>query len=139
MSDTDQFDDQGILARTLWGEARNQGITGMTAIACVVLNRVNSGITWWGTNVRDACLKPFQFSCWLKSDPNRALLIGVTEDDYQFAKAIDISANAMLGGFPDITNAATSYYVKTMPHPPKWAEGKEPCAEIGSHVFYKDV
>ena len=33
------FDTQGVLARTLWAEARSQGSEGMHAVANVILNR----------------------------------------------------------------------------------------------------
>ena len=29
-----------VLARTIWGEARGEGTSGMSAVACVVINRV---------------------------------------------------------------------------------------------------
>jgi len=45
-----------VLARTLWGEARGEGTTGLEAVANVVLNRVkmaeeNGGKFWWGSNI----------------------------------------------------------------------------------------
>lgn len=33
------FDTQGVLARTLWAEARSQGGEGMHAVANVIMNR----------------------------------------------------------------------------------------------------
>ena len=49
-----------ILAKTLYGEGRNQGERGMRAIATVIYNRAK------GQRERFAgvCLKPKQFSCW---------------------------------------------------------------------------
>ena len=38
--------DVDIMARTLWGEARNQGKEGMEAVACVIMNRFNENI-WY--------------------------------------------------------------------------------------------
>ena len=35
------MNDQEVLARTLWGEARGEGPEGMTAVACTIMNRVN--------------------------------------------------------------------------------------------------
>lgn len=137
MSDTDQFSDQEIMAKTLWGEARNQGQTGMYAVACVLVNRVNSGVTWWGNTLRTCALKPWQFSCFNKNDPNRPKLIEVTDIDPQYAQALDIAADAINGGIADITNGATSYFDSRMDHAPVWAVGKTPCAKIGEHLFYK--
>ncbi len=64
-----------VLARTLWGEARSEGHVGMEAVASVVLNRVkvardHGGKYWWGANIVQVCQKPYQFSCWNRSDPN---------------------------------------------------------------------
>lgn len=138
MSDTDQFDDLTILARTIWGEARGEGDIGMEAVASVILNRVKSGITWWGHDIRTVCLKPWQFSCWNDSDPNRVKLLAVTVSDMQFGDALHISAIANDGLLVDSVHSATSYYDARMPEPPKWAEGRTPVVEIGHHLFFVD-
>ena len=39
-----------ILARTIWGEARNQDRVGMEAVASVILHRARNP-RWWGTDV----------------------------------------------------------------------------------------
>src|SRR5690349_15270839 len=74
-----------VLARTLWGEARGEGETGMQAVASVVLNRValaqERGKYWWGNNIIQVCQKPYQFSCWNRSDPNFRQLQEVDSDD----------------------------------------------------------
>ena len=36
-----RFDETDILARTLYGEARGEGLIGLEAVACVILNRVS--------------------------------------------------------------------------------------------------
>ena len=136
MSDTDQFSDLEILAKTIWGESRSESDLGQRAIACVVLNRVNSGIGWWGRNVRDCCLKPFQFSCWNPHDTNYPKLLSVTVSDAIYAKDVIIAGNALAGALEDVTNGATSYYAKSI-KTPSWAIGKIPCADIGAHLFFK--
>ena len=45
-----------LLARTIWGEARGEGQTGMQAVANVIMNRVKKG-GWWGATVQDVVLK----------------------------------------------------------------------------------
>ncbi len=136
MADTDQFSDQEILARTMWGEARNQGELGMQAVACVVLNRINHP-TWWGTNVRSVCLKPFQFSCWNLSDPNRSKLMEVTDADPQYKLALEISGNAISGDLFDCTNGADSYRV--IGCYARWSENLQPVAIIGKHEFFRTL
>lgn len=136
--DVARITDVGIVARTLWGEARGEGREGMLAVACVILNRANSETTtWWGTNVRSVCLKRYQFSCWNFGDPNRAKLLEVSNGDPAFTEALDIAADAIMGNIDDITNGANSYFDKRMANPPVWSEGEMPTAVIGNHQFYK--
>ena len=51
-----------ILARTLWGEARGETLSGKEAVACVILNRLKKtnakGLFWWGNTLEEICLKP---------------------------------------------------------------------------------
>jgi len=83
------------LARTLWGEARGEGVEGMKAVACVILNRVKiaeeKGKCWWGNNIIQVCQKPYQFSCWNRSDPNFKKLQAVDASDLNFATALRIA------------------------------------------------
>lgn len=124
------------LARTIWGEARGEGRKGMEAVAAVILNRVAKPC-WWGRTIETVCTKPWQFSCWNANDPNLAKLLSVTERDPQFKVALEIATLAEAGELPDPTNGATHYHTKAVS--PKWAEGKQPCAVIGNHLFYKDI
>jgi N-acetylmuramoyl-L-alanine amidase len=130
-----------VLARTLWGEARNQGTHGMQAVANVVMNRTahaqEKGRFWWGNNVIQVCQKPYQFSCWNRNDPNFSKVQSVDESDLYFASAVRIARRAVIGVLDDITNGATHYHTKNIA--PYWAKGRAPCAEIGSHVFYHMV
>ncbi len=130
-----------VLARTLWGEARGEGETGMRAVANVILNRVEVaglfGGYWWGNDVLRVCLKPYQFSCWNKNDPNYTKLLGVTEDNPVFALALDIANSALRGQLQDITQGATHYHTQQIN--PAWASRRDPCARIGAHIFYRIV
>ena len=127
-----------VLARTLWGEARGEGSDGMHAIANVILNRVaiaeEHGGFWWGNNIIQVCQKPYQFSCWNRSDPNFRKLQSVDARDLYFATARRIAARALAGLLEDITNGATHYHSRDVQ--PYWAKGKAPCARINKHIFY---
>lgn len=129
---------QEVLARTIWGEARGEGFLGMKAIACVALNRAAKP-SWWGTTIEGVCLKPWQFSCWNKNDPNLAKLQAVTEENPIFSQCMQFAKDAINGLMDDVTNGATHYFDKRIPIPPKWAENLEPCAIIGHHMFYKNI
>lgn len=127
-----------VLARTLWGEARGEGSTGMEAVASVILNRVevakrHNGY-WWGNTIIQVCQKPYQFSCWNKLDPNFKKLTSVTADDMHFATALRVARRAVLGFIKDATLGATHYH--TLAILPNWAKGKKPTTHIGHHVFY---
>ncbi len=58
--------------------------------------------------------------------------------DPVFADAFNIAGDAIGGLLEDITNGATYYYVRGSAEP-EWAKDKEPCAYIGSHLFYKNI
>lgn len=126
-----------VLARTLWGEARGEGYSGMQAVANVIMNRVKRG-GWYGLTPAEVCKKPYQFSCWLKSDPNYQKLTTVTTSDRLFKQAVDIATAAVNGTLPDITGGATEYHTKAIT--PKWDYSKlTKTASIGQHVFYKSA
>ncbi len=127
-----------VLARTLWGEARGEGEQGMAAVANVILNREKiaraKGKFWWGNNIIQICQKPYQFSCWNRSDPNFKKLQAVDKSDLYFATALRIANRALAGVLEDITLGATHYHASSIT--PYWAKGKEPIVVIGSHKFY---
>lgn len=128
------------MARTLWGEARSEGVKGKEAVAHVILNRVkyadnNGGEFWWGNSVVTVCQRPYQFSCWNLSDPNRAKIIALDQSDIHFATCLRIAQRAVYGQLgTDITNGATHYH--TVDILPVWARGQTPVAIIGRHKFY---
>lgn len=137
------YDDMSIdvLARTLWGEARGEGNTGMHAVANVIMNRVahaeKKGGFWWGNNIIQVCQKPYQFSCWNRSDANFKKLAAVDEGDMYFATAVRIARRAMAGVLDDVTGAATHYHADSIT--PYWVKGETSTTTIGRHIFYRLV
>lgn len=135
--------DIDILARTLYGEARGEyprtdgGLAALIAVANVVCNRASER-TWYGTSVADVCLKPFQFSCWNKGDPNRALIESVkAEQDALFNICCKVSENVINRIWPDLTAASNHYYATSMSTPPDWAKNQTPRFILGRHRFFK--
>ena len=128
-----------VLSRTLWGEGRGEGAAGMEAIASVILNRVavaqDRGKYWWGNDIISVCQKPYQFSCWNRSDPNYKKLLAVTDTDIHYATAVRIARRAAAGTLKDQTGGATHYHARSIM--PAWAKGSVPSATIGNHIFYK--
>lgn len=130
-----------VLARTLWGEARGEGAQGIEAVACVILNRVAvaaayGGKYWWGSDIISVCQKPYQFSCWNRSDPNYRRLLEVTDKDIHFATCLRIARRAVSGAIKDFTFGATHYYADTIATP-NWALGETPTLKLGRHIFYR--
>lgn len=130
-SDIDKSID--IMARTLWGEARGEGIDGMHAVANVIMNRFYHP-TWWGKDIVGICQKKYQFSCWLPSDPNVSKILAVGDDDAQFRIAKGLSILACNGKLNDVTNGADSY--KRRDAYASWAKFLTPVAQVGNHDFY---
>ncbi len=135
MSDID------TLARTLYGEARGEPYLGKVAVANVVYNRASIGLRhphFGEGTIASACLAPWQFSCWNSNDPNREVILAVTDVDPIYADCLDIAATACAGQLDDVTDGATYYFAKGSPEP-AWAVDKSPCAKVGKHLFYKDI
>ena len=133
----DTSDPVDVLSRTLWGEARSTGASGMRNVASVVLNRA-AHPRWWGNGVISVCLEPYQFSCWLASDPNCEKLKQVTsQSDPWFTIAIGIANSAISGKLIDQTVGADSYYALSMPHAPSWVSRATHTYSDGWHSFWR--
>ncbi|MBQ0931168.1 cell wall hydrolase [Ideonella alba] len=133
--------DDDTVARTLWGEARNQGTTGMEAVAHVIFNR-QADRRWRGKGGLAAiCLQPAQFSCWNAKDPNRRLCLTVDNSDPAFvlaqAAVAQVRAARVADPSADPTHGATHYHAKGVL--PFWAPAGEHTVTIGQHLFYRNV
>jgi spore germination cell wall hydrolase CwlJ-like protein len=134
--------DRDVLARTLWGEARGEGLAGMVAVAWTIRNRVADGKdkSWWGEGYAGVCQKPYQFSCWNRNDPNYQFLSGARQIPFRELAQCRIAADQVIDGkVPDPTGGATHYYATTMPKPPDWAAKAKRTLKLGNHIFFKDV
>lgn len=123
-------------ARIAWGEARNQGAKGMQAVLNVIANRAND--SRYPDSLASVATQPWQFSAYNENDPNRDKLLRVDDNDLNFAQAVELAAQNVRGDLPDITGGATHYHTKHIA-PPFWTKGATKTAEIGDHIFYKDV
>lgn len=140
--------EQDVMARTIWGEARNSGYSGMQSVANVIMNRARANKRMWGgSSVSAVCKYPAQFSCWNVGDPNRAKLIAVTKDDKNFKTALEIAAKALSGNLPDITRGATFYLTVAAykghqkvgyKSGSSWSYGTQPMASVGGHYFFSN-
>ena len=123
------------LARTLYGEAANQGRAGMAAVASVVLNRVKHP-GWWGHDISSVCLDPWQFSCWNSDNRNLPRMRAVTSADPYFRVALDVATQAVTGKLPDTVGNANSYYAFSIPAP-GWTVRAAHVIDIGYHSFWQ--
>ena len=139
--------DIDVLARTIWAEARGEGVAGQVAVGRCIRNRVEADLgkdgkpDWWGEGYVGVCQAPWQFSCWNKNDPNRPYLTGAKAiPETEYARAREAAVVAMTSKEPDPTGGATHYYSTTMASPPKWTgHPARRTTTIGRHIFFKDV
>lgn len=144
MSDNDDLDalpDSLILELTVYGEARGQGPEEWAAVAWAIRNRVETDLhndnkpDWWGEGFRGVCLKPKQFSCWNKGDPNRAKMLALPATDPLLERIRIVVERVMVSEILDPTGGATHYH--TVNTDPDWDDNMEETYRTRSHVFYR--
>ena len=136
--------DVELLARTLYGEARDQGEEGMTAVGNVVLNRLNKK-SWYGDSIEEIIKMPYQFSVFnpetkpdeFEQDDNYKATISVTIDDPEYIAAREIALGLLEGKIKDNTGGATHYYNPDEANP-SWIDSPKmkSLKKIGDHSFY---
>ena len=135
-------DEIDILARTIYGEARGEyegidgGISALIAVGNVVMNRVKVQGRY-GKSIQEVCLKPWQFSCWNKEDPNRVLLAEDKIRDPLFAVCYRVATKVALEEWPDLTKGSDHYHASTLPIFPSWTRGRKPKVRLAKHIFYQ--
>ena len=153
-----------LLALTLWGEARGEPVLGKRAVAWVVRNRMSIAEAWLerkgrqhplfgdGT-VAGVVLRPYQFSCWLKGDPNSVHMHEAIATEaanfspglWAILKAVAKGVLADVPEWADPTYGATHYCTKELwgaDNPKAW-HGKQEIESgrtvekvvINNHVF----
>lgn len=139
-----------LLAITVWGEARGESPLGRAAVAHSILNRCRQK----GLTVAQVVLKPWQYSCFNKSDPNSHKIeklvssAGASVPLGEWAVCYTSAIEAIRGESSDPSAGATHYVVKKLWMQPqtgrraKWFE--LPCiangttkktAVVDGHVF----
>lgn len=138
-------------ARTVWGEARSEGYVGMVAVAAVLANRVKTARAYvekhkkphplFGNGtLKDACLRPLQFSCWNEGDPNLPKLKAVNTGDNEFCWALYAMLGVALGHVIDPTQGATHYVRDVLYDKAGWWRDmlRTTKESFGRHVFLKE-
>lgn len=129
--------DNEIAIATIFMEASGEPPEGRRAVAWVLINRLDSGR--YNTTLAGVCLKPFQFSCWNTSDPNRMRLSNTLDTDPVLLDSGAALQEVLGGGYPDPTGGATLYYSDTMKTPPDWASAATFTVKIGSNLFFRET
>ncbi|HSV28623.1 MAG TPA: cell wall hydrolase [Candidatus Omnitrophota bacterium] len=139
--------EETILARTIYGEASGEKRAGRVAIANVIMNRVAADLgndgkpDWWGEGVIEVCLKPWQFSCWNPTDPNRPRILLADRRAHPFGECLSIAREAVAGRLDDITGGAVQYLNVRLTErlygsQPNWVSRMRHTVVVGRHHFY---
>lgn len=128
--------DVQIGAATVYMEASGEPPDGQRAVAHVLINRLKTGR--WGDTLSAVAWAPYQFSCWMTSDPNKERLAPIPDDDPTLSQMEEYIRSAMDGSDPDPTGGATHYYDPEVVAP-TWVTGATKTATIGKHVFFTNV
>ena len=129
-----------LLAMCIWGEARGDSEAAKLGVGCVVRNRVNRN--WAHNNTyTQVILQPYQFDCFLKSDPNASKILDPlrTESTAVWDSCYYAALRVMLPGvIQDVTNGAVFYYSSPVQAAPAawgtvWFTG-----QLGDTHFYTD-
>jgi spore germination cell wall hydrolase CwlJ-like protein len=120
------------LAALAWAENRSSGYCGMLSIASVVVNRLQQNPKIYGATITQVINKPYQFSVFGRTDPNRRKMAKVAEDDDEFVTAV-LAAIAAVSGVEN-TGRALYFYSGRAPY---WSHGMVVTAKQYGHVFLK--
>lgn len=128
--------DQMILARMIFGEARNELSPEILrhAVGWVARNRVESDIVWWGTTYQEVIPKNAQFSAFNVGDDNRddvenPLKSGNDIDKLAWENCYDIAGKILDRTISDPTGGADHYYSDSIDQP-DYYKGKTSILEI---------
>ena len=132
--------DDLIVAATIWGEARGEGIEGMKAVANVIRNRANS----LNKTPKDVVLQKKQFSIWNDTTTDNFLnkinksTLKNPKDGSAWENAQNIVKNYVKTKGSDNTKGAQFYH--TISIKPSWDYSKlKYTTTIGNHKFYKPI
>lgn len=142
--------DQMILARLIFGEARNQSKEAMIAVAWAVKNRLLEKRKYFGFSYHEIIQKNngkyYQFSSFIPDDPNFKLLINPLAENREkttqsWFQAYEVSTSVIGGLFTDPIDGSTYFHSKDFSQEKfitKIVPGAIYLKTIGSFLFYQD-
>jgi N-acetylmuramoyl-L-alanine amidase len=135
------------VALTLWGEARNEPVEGIVAVANVIRHRqVKTGRSW-----KTVVHQRLQFSCWWPQGGAanyervislaRKIVTGQGLTQVAWHECDWIAEGILQGRFRDNVQGARHYLTTALlkADPPAWAKSGRVVAEIGRHTFISGV
>ncbi len=140
LRDFGQLADDRICALTIYAEARGESRQGKIAVGSVILERVDHR-DWDGKTIKEVCLWPVQFSCYLPKDPNRPMLKNIADTWDEESKKNPVLrecleiAQDLISGKLERYPKALDYFNPKVCHP-EWADEKKLVATVGNHEFY---
>jgi spore germination cell wall hydrolase CwlJ-like protein len=123
-----------LLAHFLYAEAEAESVRTREAIAATVANQAKRLLVESAAGGLTAARPALFISC-LK-DLGAAESSAVRTDDLAFASCLGIARRAVSGALQDPTGGAVRFH--ELGKRPNWAFGSNPCAWIGSYLFYRD-
>ncbi len=130
-----------ILARTIWGEARGEGLKGQRAVAHVIMNRVRDGR--WPPAIIGVCRQPMQFSCWnMSGEQSQRAECTAVHTDLLVKTGCYTAAVIVATDYDqdDITAGANHYLTTELLHSsksPSWADPNKVTVAVGNHTFLR--
>ncbi|MBT9247963.1 conjugal transfer protein TraG N-terminal domain-containing protein (plasmid) [Gemmobacter fulvus] len=100
--------DRDLMVRTIIGEAANQGIEGMAAVALVIKNRMDD--SRYPDTPADVVLQEKQFSAWNGDGSGNDLVHKYGPGSKVYDNAAYAADLVMMGQIPDFTAGAVNYY-----------------------------
>lgn len=124
-----------MIALCVWREARGESSQAQLGVAYVICNRAK-GPKWYGGDIVDVVIKPYQFSSFNAKDPNAVKW--PTPTDPSFLSCLAAAEAAYITNKADPTDGALAYFDKSLDaNPPVWAKTLTPTITLGALHFYK--
>ena len=131
--------DKTLLARMIFGEARNCSHEEKVAIAYTALNRNTDGEEWNGEdNLHEVLLMPKQYSCFNDNDPNRKKVMNPERYDRRaFRECLQVADEVMHNMYPTLNKGQNHYHTRKTN--PKWRKSLSQ-VDFGNtkHLFYRN-
>lgn len=138
------LDDVQLLAVTLYGEARNEPLEGLLAVAWVIQNRVGKR---FGKSVRKVCMAHAQFSCWFpyggaaNHEAVKALVTTLAAktpvETQPYRQCAYVAFGVLHGWVVSNIGACNHYHTVSLVPRPGWAQKATPKHQKGAHLFYE--